>query len=351
MPINHIPAECPRCRQALRLQRQLLGRRVACRYCGEVFQAGGPAPPAVEVITLDDQAGPARHLATDHGTSNGNGHARNGPGRYPSLSGVGPEPGAGERGARDLDTELARVRLESEQHLKALHSLRQTIEERDRDLQAARLETQTQRSALQALQTEHEALQSSRDLLQNALAEADRQAADTQRRHHGDLAALHDAHRAHAAAGEEAQRTLLAEIDRLRAALHAATAETEAPASRPTAKLPVLCRDLERWSTTLVVIDARPSNPTLPPSLDDLATAERQVLMLRRLLRIVPGPGKGYHSLFDPRRFQLIQSRLKEAGLLADRFLSQVERSKNQKDLLWHLMVAQRSAEVNRRRR
>ena len=35
----------------------------------------------------------------------------------------------------------------------------------------------------------------------------------------------------------------------------------------------------------------------------------------------------------------------------AERLLSQVERSRNNKDLLWHLMVARRNEEVNKKRR
>jgi hypothetical protein len=147
------------------------------------------------------------------------------------------------------------------------------------------------------------------------------------------------------------------EVERLREAL--ATALQIPP--RPTYRAPILCRDLERWSVsvqsngatapTTVVAAVPVGPPPLPPSLDDLETVEQHVAMLRTLLKISAPAGKPYHTLFDQPRFQAIQAKLREANLLAERLVNQVERSRNQKDLLWHLMVAQRNDEINRKRR
>jgi hypothetical protein len=54
--------------------------------------------------------------------------------------------------------------------------------------------------------------------------------------------------------------------------------------------------------------------------------------------------------LFDFERFRALQSKLKEAALLAERLTNQFERSKDQKDLLWHLMLAQRCRDLRRHR-
>jgi hypothetical protein len=122
-------------------------------------------------------------------------------------------------------------------------------------------------------------------------------------------------------------------------------------------RLPVLCRDLARWSDPLLqgrpiqVVAVAVGPPLAPPSLDDLAAVETYAGTLRRLLHTPTVDGKPFHAAFDESRFQLIQAKLREAQLLAERLLSQVERSKNNKDLLWHLMVAKRTDELNRKRR
>ncbi|MFO0911140.1 MAG: hypothetical protein U0794_22840 [Isosphaeraceae bacterium] len=150
---------------------------------------------------------------------------------------------------------------------------------------------------------------------------------------------------------QEQMQRLEAEVVRLQFALAAARAP------KPPVKLPVLCRDLARWSVptapapAAVAVVTPVGPPPLPPSIDDLLVVDDQIAMLRRLLRLMPENGKPYHTLFDLQRFQVIQAKLKEANLLADRLVAQVERSRTQKDLMWHLMVAQRNDEMNRRRR
>ena len=104
-----------------------------------------------------------------------------------------------------------------------------------------------------------------------------------------------------------------------------------------------------RAATVVAAVPVGP--PPLPPSLDDLESVDRLLTTLRKLLKVAAPPGKPYHTLFDLARYLEIQAKLREANLLAERLISQVERSRNQKDLLWHLMVAQRNDEINRKRR
>jgi hypothetical protein len=154
--------------------------------------------------------------------------------------------------------------------------------------------------------------------------------------------------------GELAQsRAEKLDLTRRIAALEAEVAERLTASAR--VRLPVLCRDLKRWSTPaptpVVAVAVAVGPPPLPPSLDDLASLDQQISTLKRLLRTPAVAGKPFHTQFDIQRFQLLQAKLKEAGLLAERLISQVERSRNQKEMLWHLMVAQRTDELNRKRR
>jgi hypothetical protein len=156
--------------------------------------------------------------------------------------------------------------------------------------------------------------------------------------------------------------SLRLECDTLRAELAQAERRTEAlqaeAARRASAKsfvrLPVLCRDLARWSipkagVAAVAVPIGP--PPLPPTANDLEAINQYVEALRRLLRTPVLLGKPYHAGFDAARFQVLQAKLREAAILAEKLLGQVERSRSQKDLQWHLMVARRNDEVNRGRR
>lgn len=160
------------------------------------------------------------------------------------------------------------------------------------------------------------------------------------------------------------------ESEALRAALDRADAESQALAREVASlraeldrrhadavRLPVLASDLARWSNlesrkVVVAAVAVPVGPPpLPPSLDDIDAIDRLIETVRRLIQTPVVIGKPFHVLFDDQRFQTLQAKLREAGMLADRLISQVERSKTNKELLWHLMVARKNDEMQRKRR
>lgn len=156
----------------------------------------------------------------------------------------------------------------------------------------------------------------------------------------------------------------LAEVDAMAGQLAALRAELNRltnAASRPPDRLPVLVRDLARWSApepppraprpAAVAVAVAVGPPPLPPSLDDLEAVDRHIATIRRLIQTPAATGQPFHALFDDPRYQALHAKLREAGLLAERFLSQVERSRANKELLWHLMVARKNDEIHRKRR
>jgi hypothetical protein len=91
--------------------------------------------------------------------------------------------------------------------------------------------------------------------------------------------------------------------------------------------------------------------PPLPPSLEDLEAVERYVETVRRLVQTPHRDGKPFHTLFDDQRIQVVNTKLREANLLAERLIRELERSRDNKELLWHLMVARKNEEIHRKRR
>lgn len=141
--------------------------------------------------------------------------------------------------------------------------------------------------------------------------------------------------------------------------------EREAQARSAIAPIfPILCSDLQRWSRPLgvagpqaraeptrVSVRAVPAGaPALPPSLGDIAAVESLLEAIRSMLSI-PVNGQPYHTLFDDARFKRIQVRLRELTQTAERLISHVDRSRTNRDMGWHLMVAKRSDEIQRQRR
>jgi hypothetical protein len=139
-------------------------------------------------------------------------------------------------------------------------------------------------------------------------------------------------------------------------ALHAAL---DRRAAAPSKNLPVLASDFARWSTpwpsvavAIAVAVAVPIGPpAAPPALDDLDAVDFLIVTLRRLLHTPVVVGKPFHSLFDDPRLQALQAKLREAHMLIERFNSQVERSRASKEMLWHLMVARKTDEIQRKRK
>lgn len=298
MSLTHLPAQCPRCRSLLRVRRELLGQQVCCKYCGRVFEVGGQerAPRAKEPATEPEPAARPVWL----------------------LRNARPTPVAPR-------VDSPGDRIETRPAEPAIDPSRAPTPPGAPG--AGTAEPQPAAAADPGPSTaELEALRAERD---QARAEADVLAA-----------------RLSVARGE---------VDRLREALE--RARDQAQAAEAARRLPVLVRDLQRWVAealesvrpTVVAVPVGP--PPLPPSLDDLAAVERHAELLRALLHTPLVAGKPFHSLFDSDRFQALQARLRESSLLADRLINNVERSKNQKEMMWHLMVAQRTDELQRKRR
>ena len=149
---------------------------------------------------------------------------------------------------------------------------------------------------------------------------------------------------------------LLARVERMECEAEARPAKTQ--------MFPILCSDLRRWSRPLSVAEpqvrAEPIRvsvravdggaPALPPSLGDIAAVESLTDAIRSMLSI-PVNGQPYHTRFDDARFKLIQTRLRELTQMAERLISHVDRSRTNRDMGWHLMVAKRSDEIQRQRR
>ena len=190
-------------------------------------------------------------------------------------------------------------------------------------------------SVVEALRIEYDELSRTREVLQLALEDAE--------------AATTEAARIHAKRLAQEQ----AMVAELNAKLEAIQAEVlRRQKSVRTDQLPILARDLARWSSPpLTTPVASAVLPQAPPTAADVAVADRQVEMLRKLIRTPTTPGRPLHTHFDETRYVALQSRLRESALLADRLFNQVERSRSSKDLLWHLMVAQRTEEINRNKR
>lgn len=152
---------------------------------------------------------------------------------------------------------------------------------------------------------------------------------------------------------------LVLQVASLRAQIDRRPSAADPPPPRPPDRLPILARDLDRWSgpppepdpPVAVVVAVPVGPPPLPPTLDDLDTADRYIAALRRLVQTPIPQGKAFHTLFDDPRYQALSAKLREAGQLAERLIGQVERSRTNKELLWHLMVARKSDEIQRKRR
>jgi hypothetical protein len=146
------------------------------------------------------------------------------------------------------------------------------------------------------------------------------------------------------------------EVSALRTQLERLARSSPSPEAGPAA-LPILCHDLARWSRSTpaepvaVAVAVPVGPPPQPPSLDDLGAAAALARSLQGLLRTPVAVGTPFHSLFDPTRLHALEAELREVVLLADRLLKQVDRSRTNKELLWHLMVARRNDEVRRQRR
>jgi hypothetical protein len=220
----------------------------------------------------------------------------------------------------------------SDERLHALAILRRErddlLDEREGLREAAAMVDAPQRAALLSELAE---LTRARDLLQLALDDAETAAREAAEQH-------------------AAER---AEWERLRAA----TTSMNGHASL----LPVLARDLARWSAPIpprrenaeaASTPVARTTPVMdPPSSDDLATVDRQIAMLHSLIQTPTIDGRPLHAHFDEARFQILQAKLREAAILADRLVAQVKRSRSTKDMLWHLMVAHRTDELRRDKR
>lgn len=281
----------------------------------------------------------------------------------------------GDRRSRELHDENARLRAE-------LFETRERLSRLSREADAARgvgrgvlptvrataPERETPRTLADRLRADAEA--AARLLAENdARVRALETELERQRTSTGSLAERDELRRSRAQILDlRAQRDrALAEVDAMAGQLATLRAElnrlTAAAATKPPDRLPVLARDLARWSTpepapqapqpavVAVTVAVAVGPPPLPPSLDDLEAVDHHIATIRRLIQTPAVAGQPFHTLFDDPRYQALHAKLREAGLLAERFLSQVERSRANKELLWHLMVARKNDEIHRKRR
>jgi hypothetical protein len=278
-----------------------------------------------------------------------------------------------------LKADLAQLRREAVKQSKALEVLRNDLEAARAEIAGASAAFEGERLAAAAqhdrTREEAESLRVERDkalaesdalahastMLQRAVEEAEAAAAATAIVHADALASVNaELAKSHSARSALIDRNaaLAHEVAALRAELDR---RAVAAADGRMNLLPVLLRDLKRWSLPAPELSTASAQPAavmvatgplpLPPSFGDLTAVEQYVEMIRGLLRTPLAAGKPYHTHFDQARLEVLQSKLCEAQLLADRLLSRVERSRNTKDLMWHLMVAQRTDELNRKRR
>ena len=241
--------------------------------------------------------------------------------------------------SHSLETLVATLVREAEDRLLGLSSLHRERDELRDEVEAVRSghgwpsqgqeSAPESESAVETLRLECDELSRTKELLQLALDDAE--------------AAAREAAIAHA----ERLEVEHAKIEDLNRRLEAFKAEV----SRRTDRLPILARDLARWSSPTPLPPVATTLPQAPPTVGDLAAAEQNVEMLRNLIRTPATPGRPLHMLFDESRLLALQSRLRESALLAERLFNQLERSRSSKDLLWHLMVAQRTEEMNRTKR
>ena len=230
---------------------------------------------------------------------------------------------------------------EADEHLLALNALHREREKLRDEVEALRegrclpsMSGTEDDSAIKALQVEYDELSRTREVFQLALNNTEAAATEAARIHAERLAE---------------EQTKVAELN-----VRLETVQAEALRLQKAARsdqLPILSQDLARWSTPPPATSDASTVPQAPPTADDLAVADRQVEMLRMLIRRPTTPGRPLHTHFDETRYAALQSRLRESALLADRLFNQVERSRSSKDLLWHLMVAQRTEELNRNKR
>jgi hypothetical protein len=165
-------------------------------------------------------------------------------------------------------------------------------------------------------------------------------------------------------ARSQARREELADLHERTMQRVAALEQRLARRSASTDRLPILARDLVRWvdpglsrlSAAIAMHDAVIVAPiedavTLGPSPADVALVDRIIGSIKRLNGLPDVDGRPFHTRVDEQRLEAFQSRLREMVMLAERLTARVRRSRDNKSLLWHLMLAQRSEDVRRKPR
>ena len=282
---EYILSPCPNCGNPLRIRREYLGKRAACKHCGHVFtlvdpeQASAPARP--------HQAG---------GTATW---------ELPTLPEPGsePDPELVETVRRLKDEnhdlrnrlnraelavdELARAELRLSETRAAMEALASRHSEAEDGLAASRREVEELTARIEAARRAHEEHVAGLEVKAEALEHEREEARRQWESERATLASDWDSRLADAARGHDEARARLDSLDEAHRTLHDAHAALQArsaeAAESHSAEADRLRAELDALRASSA---ARPSADEAPPTADVAAGYEREIASLSELVRV-----------------------------------------------------------------